>query len=116
MPQPLSTLRNPDRPASPYARDLTAASVMERLQTGWQDLRQAPWMSLAKGAFLTLISRAALWAGHSLSVGSRVPRHIRVPDCLLACGDRTQQEKSTSLRSRAAEVTMQMMPHHALIH
>lgn len=64
MLEPLPTLRNPDRPASPYARALPASSALDWLQAGWRDVRMAPWSSLAYGVFLTLISYAVLWALH----------------------------------------------------
>lgn len=65
MLEPLPTLRNPDRPASPYARDLPASSALDWLQAGWRDVRMTPWSSLAYGLFLTLISYAVLWALHA---------------------------------------------------
>ena len=65
MLEPLPTLRKPDRPASPHARDLPASSALDWLQAGWQDLRTAPWSSLAYGLFLTLMSYTVLWALHA---------------------------------------------------
>ncbi|GKY87485.1 DUF2189 domain-containing protein [Sinisalibacter aestuarii] len=65
MLEPLPTLRHPDRPISPYARHLPASSAFDWLQAGWQDVRTAPWSSLAYGLFLTLVSYAVLWALHA---------------------------------------------------
>lgn len=62
MLEPLPTLRNPDRPASPYARNLPWSSAADWLRAGWRDVRKAPWSSLAYGLFLTLVSYAVLWA------------------------------------------------------
>ena len=65
MLEPLPTLRNPDRPTSPYVRALPASSALDWLQAGWRDVRMAPWSSLAYGSFLTLISYAVLCALHA---------------------------------------------------
>ncbi|SMC83138.1 DUF2189 domain-containing protein [Primorskyibacter flagellatus] len=62
MLEPLPTVRKPDRPASPYARNLPESSAMDWLAKGWRDLRMAPVSSLAYGLILTLISYAVLWA------------------------------------------------------
>ncbi|AQS50170.1 hypothetical protein B6V73_18410 [Thioclava sp. JM3] len=62
MLEPLPTLRNPDRPASPHARNLPSTSAADWLRAGWRDVRKAPWSSLAYGLFLTLVSYAVLWA------------------------------------------------------
>lgn len=65
MLEPLPTLREPVRTASRHARDLPASSALEWLRSGWRDVRQAPWSSLAYGLFLTLVSYAVLWALHA---------------------------------------------------
>lgn len=62
MLEPLPTVRSPERPASPYARDLPASAALGWLKGGWRDLRAAPWSSLAYGLFLTVVSYAVLWA------------------------------------------------------
>ncbi|MEZ5812801.1 MAG: DUF2189 domain-containing protein [Rhizobiaceae bacterium] len=62
MLEPLPALRNPERPASPHARNLPASAAFGWLRGGWRDLWAAPWSSLAYGLFLTLASYAVLWA------------------------------------------------------
>ncbi|MFV0300621.1 MAG: DUF2189 domain-containing protein [Paracoccus sp. (in: a-proteobacteria)] len=62
MLEPLPTLRKPDRPARVFARGLPASAAFGWLRAGWDDLRAAPWPSLAYGLFLTLVSYAVLWA------------------------------------------------------
>ncbi|MFV0297000.1 MAG: DUF2189 domain-containing protein [Hyphomicrobiaceae bacterium] len=62
MLEPLPTLRSPDRPVSPYARNLPASIAFDWLAGGWRDVRMAPSSSLAYGLFLTLMSYVVLWA------------------------------------------------------
>lgn len=65
MLEPLPTLRPPQRPASPLARNLPASVVLDWLAAGWRDLRAAPGPSLAWGVFLVLLSWAVIWALHA---------------------------------------------------
>lgn len=65
MLEPLPTIREPDRPASPHARALPASAALDWLRAGWGDLRIAPWSSLAYGVFLALVSYGVLWALHA---------------------------------------------------
>ncbi|WP_289069500.1 DUF2189 domain-containing protein [uncultured Aliiroseovarius sp.] len=62
MLEPLPTVRKPDRPASPYARNLPVLAAVDWLKSGWRDVKQAPAPSIAYGLILTLISYAVLWA------------------------------------------------------
>lgn len=62
MLEPLPAVRKPDRPASPYARNLPPQAAFGWLRDGWRDLADGPWPSLVYGLCLTLISYAVLWA------------------------------------------------------
>lgn len=65
MLEPLPAIRNPDRPASPHARNLPASAAFGWLDAGRRDLRETPWPSIAYGLFLTLVSYAVLWLLHA---------------------------------------------------
>ncbi|MCC0047224.1 MAG: DUF2189 domain-containing protein [Defluviimonas sp.] len=65
MLEPLPTLRDPDRPASPFARDLKPSAALGWVKAGWSDLRMSPWSSLAYGLFLTVASYVVLWVLHA---------------------------------------------------
>ncbi len=65
MLEPLPTLRNPARPASPCGRHLPASAAFGWLSGGLHDLRTAPLSSLVYGGGLLLISYAVLWVLHT---------------------------------------------------
>ncbi len=60
MLEPLPTVRPPQRPESPLARDLPAAAALEWLHAGWADFRAAPAQALAYGVFLVALSYTVL--------------------------------------------------------
>lgn len=62
MLEPLPILREPQRTASPLARNLPADLALGWLASGCRDLITAPLASLAYGFFLVLLSYAVLWA------------------------------------------------------
>lgn len=60
MLEPLPATRKPDRPASPFARNLPADAAVGWLAAGWRDLKAQPGPSVAYGVFLTLFSYGVL--------------------------------------------------------
>lgn len=61
MLEPLPTLRKPQRPVSPYARNLEPRAALDWLAAGWRDFRTNPLPSLAYGVFVVLVSYAVIW-------------------------------------------------------
>lgn len=65
MLEPLPTLRQPERDASPLSRNLPARAAFGWLAAGWGDFRAGVWPSLAYGVLLLAVSYgvlAILWA------------------------------------------------------
>ncbi|WP_322866224.1 DUF2189 domain-containing protein [Aquicoccus sp. G2-2] len=68
MLEPLPTLREPQRPVSPYARHLEPRAALGWLAAGWRDFRTNPLPSLAYGVFVIVVSYAVLWVLYAIGL------------------------------------------------